>query len=159
MLKSCLIEERQVAGEDEPRDVRILRLSRHDARGRPQVLVAVDNLGKACAHRIVHLIRAYGHECACHERGYEPHSLCQLRAAAVVQRRLVGAHARAAAAGEYQAIDGCAHRRFTLRLPPDFSSRRTLVICISWESALHMSYTVSAATVAPVSASISTPVR
>src|SRR6185312_13535102 len=46
----------------------------------------------------------------------------------------------------------------TSRLPPDFSSSRTRSITISCDSALHMSYTVSAATLAPVRASISTPV-
>src|SRR5690606_2161659 len=45
------------------------------------------------------------------------------------------------------------------RLPPRLPASFAGPITIACESALHMSYTVSAATVAPVRASISTPVR
>src|SRR5579883_1276840 len=59
---------------------------------------------------------------------------------------------------QHAIVHGSALPARTRRLPPDFSSSLTLAISISCDSALHMSYTVSAATVAPVSASISTPV-
>src|SRR5450755_1429744 len=159
MFEGSRIEKRQIAGDDEPRDVWKLRLCRHDARDRPHVDFAVDDLCKTCAQRVVNLIRAHRHERALHDRSDEPHRLSELRAAVVAQRRFVGVHAQALAAREHETINGRAHRARTLRLPPDFSTSRTLVISIACDSALHMSYTVSAATVAPVSASISTPVR
>ena len=43
-------------------------------------------------------------------------------------------------------------------LPPDFSISFVSLIIISWLRDLHISYTVSAAIVAPTRASISTPV-
>src|SRR5690606_35291505 len=48
--------------------------------------------------------------------------------------------------------------REKLRFPPDLAIRQTSRMIMSWDNALHMSYMVSAATEAPVRASISTPV-
>ena len=67
------------------------------------------------------------------------------------------------AAGKFERGDQdrfyCTYASFdTFRFPPDFEMSRVSVICTWWLTALTISYTVRAATVEPVRASISTPV-
>ena len=54
MLEHCRGQKRQIAGEHEPGDVRILLLRREDAGDRSEILLAVDDLSEARAQRIIH---------------------------------------------------------------------------------------------------------
>src|SRR6516162_4840535 len=135
------------------------RLSGEEPRDRAQVLVRVGNLREAGTQRIGTLVGAHRYVRTRHVRGDECHGSLELTASAVRQCRLVGAHAGAAPAGEYEprergraaCADGgavaargthgrrSAAVRANLRRPPDLASRRTSPITMSWESALHMS--------------------
>src|SRR5208282_5768923 len=81
--------------------------------------------------RVTHLIDAHRYEAALDQRREQLHRSAQLRAASVIQYRLVALHARAAAASQHQSVKRGTHdalrRRPTMRRPPLLLSRRTLV--------------------------------
>src|SRR5690606_40700851 len=121
-------------------------------------------LWKGGAQRVGPLVLAHRNKAALGQRRQQVEGARQLRAPVELQRCLVAPHAGTAAAREDQPIQRRGHararvaRRRKSRLPPLLETSCTGPMRMSCDSALHMSYTVSAATLAPVSASISTPV-
>src|SRR5882757_9752740 len=99
-LQCAVVEEWQIAGQYEPSDIWMLRLSGHDARDGSEVLLRIDDLIEARPDRVVDLIGAYRHEHARHVRLEKRHRPFELRAAVIGQRRLASVHAGAAPACE-----------------------------------------------------------
>ncbi len=137
-LQRVVIQERKITRQHEPSDVRMLGLRGNDAGDWSEVVLRVDDFREASADRIVLLIRTNRDEGLLDMRLKQPHCPFELCAVVIAQRSLVLLHARAAATGENESVKRCGHR-LKSRLPPVFSTRRTLVISMSCDSALHMS--------------------
>ncbi len=144
--KHLVVDEGQVAGEHQPRRLRVRSLRSGDAGDRPAPGVRVDDLRVVLPHGVGTLIGANGHEDALAMPAEQLVGPVELRAAVEFERGLVALHARARAAGqeepiEWRAIDRAVHVRAasTSRLPPCFAMSRVSAITISCDSALHMS--------------------
>ena len=147
VLQRRAIEERQVAGKDQPAPIGIGVQRRVNAADRPQVRPDVGDGVVSGAVRIIELVRAHRYEAARHQRREQLHRARQLRLAGIFQAGFVALHAPTASAGEYQSVEFrrthaailTRERAPTARLPPLFDSSRTLAMRMSCDRALHMS--------------------
>ena len=62
VVERCLVEERQVTGQYQPRCLRVRSLGGRNAGNRSHSLMAVDDGGKAATQRIGQLVGAYRHK-------------------------------------------------------------------------------------------------
>lgn len=145
MSQGRFVEKRQVAGEYQPRRLRLLLLRRQDAGEGSDLIRLIDDLRIAAAQRVCGLIGAYRDKGSVGHLDQQIIGRFKLGATAVLQRGFVTTHARAAPAGKQKAEERWRriHHRFDSRLksrlPPRLASSRTLSMTMSWESALHMS--------------------
>jgi hypothetical protein len=103
------IQERQVARQHQPRALRVARLRGRDPGNGTDVRERVLDLRKTRPRPARSTAGPNRDVGARHQRRQQRHGALELRAAGVVQRGLVLAHAGAAAAGEHQAIERGGH--------------------------------------------------
>ena len=102
-----VVDEGQVAGEHQPRGLRVRGLRRGDPGDGTDALVRIDDLRKARTHGLGALIRAHGHEDLLAMTREERMAPRELRPAVELERRLVAPHARARAAGQHEPVERC----------------------------------------------------
>jgi len=102
-----VVDEGQIAGEHQPRGLRVRGLRRGDSGDGTDAIERIDDLRKTRTHGLGALIRAHGHEDLLAMTREERMTPRELRPSMDLQRRLVAPHARARASGQHETVEGC----------------------------------------------------